>query len=580
MENNLVSVFQDTQRCLWENAELQRLTHSAVMCTRVFPERFETTRIMGTQPTFISVTDEPTFAAARRLAKNYSKVAVLNFANAVNPGGGVVYGAKAQEESLCRCSNLYPCLVKPEIYGEFYEYNNKLDGYYSDRIIYSENVTVFKTDTNFPVYTDDWFNVDVITCPAPNLNSIRQPDEHKLKKVLNSRIKNILSVAEAHGVRALVLGAFGCGAFANPPELVAAAFEEQINHGDYKNTFREIVFAIKIDNARDMNNMEVFKSILSPWQKNPLYGRRVSILGDSISTYWGSNPKGYQVFYESSRCLQAGVYSVEDTWWMRVLRHFGGHLLVNNACAGSCVTGDSRYSGNSDLRTYGLHRNEELPEVILVFMGFADFENGVPVVPADPWESVPDNYDTYFKASYEMMLWKMKQAYPMADIYCATLPHADMGSGKYDHFPYDFGGVHLDEYNDAIRNCALQYGCKIADLRMQSVAYEAIDGMHPSVQGMKQLADGWISSIETMSDNGLGVSVIKSFGSAGKNYSLLWLIGSALSLIFAVGLMAVFVIGLDNQWFDSNVFACVVGILPGLFLGMALLLGWMFFRKE
>ena len=189
MENRLVTIFQDTQKLLWENEQIFHLTASAVMCTRVFPENFETSRVMRNYPTIISVMDEMPFAAARRLVKLYQRVAVLNFANEVNPGGGVVYGADAQEESLCRCRNLYPCLTKPEIFEDFYHYNNQMDYFYSDRIIYSENVTVFKTETKYPEYTDEWFQVDVITCPAPNLNGITVPDYGKLEKVLNSRIK-------------------------------------------------------------------------------------------------------------------------------------------------------------------------------------------------------------------------------------------------------------------------------------------------------------------------------------------------------------------------------------------------------
>ena len=53
---------------------------------------------------------------------------------------------------------------------KFYNYNKaKTNYFFSDRIIYSEGITVFKNDNLLPVIMpeNEWFNVSVITCAAP-----------------------------------------------------------------------------------------------------------------------------------------------------------------------------------------------------------------------------------------------------------------------------------------------------------------------------------------------------------------------------------------------------------------------------
>ena len=94
--------------------------------------------------------------------------------------------------------------------------------------------------------------------------------KQKMIVLVNSQfiIRNILSLAEAHGVHTLVLGAFGCGAFMNPPEVVAQAFAWQLMNGDFRNTFREVVFAIKADDQRGYYNYQVFSNYLYGMPEN------------------------------------------------------------------------------------------------------------------------------------------------------------------------------------------------------------------------------------------------------------------------------------------------------------------------
>ena len=93
----------------------------------------------------------------------------------------------------------------------------------------------------------DWFQVDVISCAAPYYdNRKKKPvSREKLEEVFMNRIQNILEVAIANVVDFLVLGAFGCGAFNNPPQLVAEVFRKLLIDRQYAAYFEKVVFAIK-----------------------------------------------------------------------------------------------------------------------------------------------------------------------------------------------------------------------------------------------------------------------------------------------------------------------------------------------
>ncbi|MEU5564809.1 TIGR02452 family protein [Micromonospora musae] len=186
----------------------------------------------------VEVTYETTLQAARRLG---SGAAALVFASAKNPGGGFLGGARAQEESIARSSALYPCLLAAPSFYAFHRAQRDLR--YSDRVIYSPGVPVFRDDKG--VLLDEPYRTSFLTAAAPNLGAIvRNQPEHAsdVPSVLARRARRVLEVAAAHGHRRIVLGAWGCGVFRNDPATVAGAFAEALRAVA---RFDLVVFAIR-----------------------------------------------------------------------------------------------------------------------------------------------------------------------------------------------------------------------------------------------------------------------------------------------------------------------------------------------
>ena len=532
-KNDLVFAFRDTLNI--SNGLLKAQTEKAIESNRVYKENFVAKRnnanCFGSENCVVEA--NTTFDSAKKYLQ-YGKTAVLNFANPHYPGGGVQNGAMAQEECLCRSSNLYACISAQNVFDSFYLYNRNIgDDFFSDRLIYTKGVTVFKNDDDIPqlMPENDWFRVDVITCSAPYLGGRKYTNKTALKELFKGRIRNIFEAALDNGVEVLILGAFGCGAFKNPPGLVAEAFHEVIDENHYSNYFRKIVFAIK--STVNDGNYYAFDEEFSPYespatlkipplplleplrsrltagqhcgdyyswkQKNKFYGKQFSILGDSVSTLEGFNPKGYNVFYAGENCELSGVNEMADTWWGRVIDFFGGELLVNNSWSGSRVAqlpdSNSLFpSGCSDERTGGLHIRNIMPDVIIVYLGTNDWANGVPFE-NETLEGVWQQYNGDFCRAYTTMLRKLKANYPNSDIWCCTLCATFMSSNPSFDFPCVYNGNDINEYNRIIETVAKQYDCKIIDLFSYHIPYDSIDGSHPNANGMNTLATLMIRSI-------------------------------------------------------------------------------------
>lgn len=271
------NIFQDTERMCKTDTEISDATKVSVANQSFIAESEDILMPelnIYNKKANIVVSKKRTYEAAAAYGENH--VAVHNFASASNPGGGVVNGSGAQEECLCRCSNLYFCLNTPDMWGMFYTPHRAAhDPIHNDDIIYTPDIVVFKTDTDRPelMERDAWYKVDVITCAAPNLrenpsNSYNSGDgtsavmlsNKELQAIHEKRLRRILDSAVMNHADTVILGAFGCGAFCNDPQVVATAAANVVR--DYMYAFKNIEFAVYCG-PRDDSNYRVFSGVLS-----------------------------------------------------------------------------------------------------------------------------------------------------------------------------------------------------------------------------------------------------------------------------------------------------------------------------
>ncbi len=265
-----IEVFNDTQKVINTRKNLM----DAVKASNDKQQYWVTDEVPTFENRFdtdakIVVSKSTSFGAAR---KYNGEIAVLNFASATNPGGGVTHGSFAQEECLCRCSTLYNNLILKEAADKFYlPHRSGLSPLHNDDIIYTPGVVVFKSDDYKDYGTTK--NVNIITCAAPNLREVPKNEfnsenttvpatisDDDLLELHKQRGRKILSVAAANKNDYVVLGAFGCGAFRNDPKIVAEAYKQILP--EFKNAFKVIEFAVFCRDHETIN-YDTFKEIIN-----------------------------------------------------------------------------------------------------------------------------------------------------------------------------------------------------------------------------------------------------------------------------------------------------------------------------
>ena len=194
-------------------------------------------------------------------SKSAQPVCMLNMANAETAGGGFKHGSKAQEEALCYRTSL--------IFTLKHRYYPLPD----EAVIFSPNVLVFRDsmsngnkllDLRVPAELPV---LSVISCAAvrkppltQDANGTKTYAKARDRELMPKKMRMILRTCMVTGCRRIVMGALGCGVFANPPREVAEMWKEVFEDKEFKGWWEAVVFAV-LDGGND-DNLKVFKKVL------------------------------------------------------------------------------------------------------------------------------------------------------------------------------------------------------------------------------------------------------------------------------------------------------------------------------
>lgn len=198
--------------------------------------------------------------------------------------------------------------------------------------------------------------------------------------------------------------------------------------------------------------------------------KKVSVLGDSYSTFEGCNPEGYAPFYPNDR---NDVTEVGQTWWDLYIKAMGYELEENNSWGGTtiCNTG---YGGMDSSASAFTARVDMLgnPDIIFLFGGTNDAWAGSPVGEYQ-YADWTDEDCKNFRPALAKLLHTLKELYPKAEIY--SILNSEL----------------REEINESSRTICDHYGVQLIEL----YDIEKQNG-HPSIKGMQSICDQLIEAIK------------------------------------------------------------------------------------
>lgn len=203
-----------------------------------------------------------------------------------------------------------------------------------------------------------------------------------------------------------------------------------------------------------------------------LKGKKLSILGDSISTYKDvSNDINANESLYPNPYFYRLPFPLKKTYWMLLIEKLGLSLCVNNSWSGGNLSGKDNSSSGLNRANFLSHNDKTVPDIIIIFMGTNDL--GRKVAPQ------------IFEEDYKSTLKTVKNKYPNAKVCCVNIPDRDIVMKPQAEI---FNKIISDAVDEAGENFFL------ADLfrsKLNNDFYymNTVDGLHPDEDGMRIIAE-------------------------------------------------------------------------------------------
>lgn len=209
----------------------------------------------------VTIENKDCVDAALDLVEAGFRPALLNMANAEAAGGGWKTGAAAQEEDLFRRSD-YHLLVDPT------HYQHPHFPLHGQACIYTPCVQYFRRgrDQGYE-FMESPVTIATIACAAyvkPETSGTRLVKEKEVGTL--GKLRTVFNAARLHGHDSIVLSAFGCGAFGNPPHAMATLMRQVCDENSAN--FKKIVIAIVEDDGHQ--NLGPFHRVFNSKAKHEI----------------------------------------------------------------------------------------------------------------------------------------------------------------------------------------------------------------------------------------------------------------------------------------------------------------------